>query len=219
MKQTTIATLIAYGLILGIAIGVMLSPLRMVAGKPQVTEWLEVVHRVCTSIGGLGTFVTLIFVGRQFQLLRTQSELVQKNVVASMDSVLYSRLDSFNRFIVEHHAVYDLLRSPFNAEEPMEDRAKLHRLCDLGFTFYEEIFKHRVRYKLLDNEDWDEWHSSMAHFFAKPYVQGYWNTVSNRFAKSFQPFVADLIQKLQVNQEVQEYPTRNQEQEMTKGQN
>jgi hypothetical protein len=33
---------------------------------------------------------------RQFNLLRTQSELVQKNVVASMDAQLYARLDSFN---------------------------------------------------------------------------------------------------------------------------
>jgi hypothetical protein len=120
--------------VLGIAIGLMLSPLANTVEHNQVSIWLEVVHRVTTSIGGLGTFVALIIVLRQFHLLRTQSELVQKNIVASMDAQLYVRLDSFNRFVFEHSKEYDLLDTPYLKVESPEQRSKLHRMCELGFT-------------------------------------------------------------------------------------
>src|ERR1700730_7482018 len=129
------------GLVTGIVVGLMLAPWRTTGDNAQIPMWLEVVHRVLTSVGGLGTFVALIFVVRQFNLLHTQSELVQKNTVASMDAQLYARLDSFNKFIVEHDKEYDLLNMPLEKQAP-EHRSKLHRMCDLGFTFFEEIFKH-----------------------------------------------------------------------------
>ncbi len=78
-----------------------------------VPIWLEVVQRICTSIGGLGTFAALIFVIRQFTLLQAQSELVQKNIAASLDGQVYSRLDSFNRFLVEHDGEYAQLSRPY----------------------------------------------------------------------------------------------------------
>src|SRR5690242_11329064 len=93
---------VAIGLVIGISVGLMLTPLIPSENDVKIAMWVEVVHRVCTSVGGLGTFVALIIVIQQFTLLRTQSELVQKNTRASMDSQVYARLDSFNRFIVEH---------------------------------------------------------------------------------------------------------------------
>lgn len=57
-------------------------------------------------MGGLGTFAALIYVIRQFNLLGTQSSLMQKNIRASLDGQLYARLDSFNKFIVDHDAEY-----------------------------------------------------------------------------------------------------------------
>ena len=98
-----------------------------------------------------------MFVVRQFHLLRSQTELLQKNIGASMDGELYARLDSFNRFIVEHNKDYELLTHPFEQEERNEHCSKLHHICDLAFTFYEEIYKHHVRYKLLETEDWEKW--------------------------------------------------------------
>ena len=176
------------GLVIGLSIGLMLTPLIATEGDVKVAMWLEVVHRVCTSVGGLGTFVALIFVVQQFYLLRTQSDLMQKNIVASMDGQLYARLDSFNKFIVEHHKEYALLDEPFEQHASPDDRPKLHHLCDLGFTFFEEIYKHHIRYKMLDTEDWEEWQQNMDHFFSKPYVRGYWKIVALRYAKSFQTF-------------------------------
>jgi hypothetical protein len=184
---------LAIGLVIGLSMGLMLTPLIASENDVKVAMWLEVVHRVCTSVGGLGTFVALIIVLAQFYLLRTQSELVQKNIVASMDGQLYARLDSFNRFIVEHHKEYALLDDPFEQHGSLDERPKLHHLCDMGFTFYEEIFKHHVRYKLLDTEDWEEWQQNMIHFFSKPYVRAYWNLVAGRYAKSFHTFANDLV--------------------------
>jgi hypothetical protein len=92
----------------------------------------------------------LIYVIRQF-------DLVQKNTRASLDGQRYARLDSFNQFIVEHDAEYDMLGQPYEEVQPTAHRARLHHLCDLGFTFYEQIYKHHVRYDLLDTEDWEEW--------------------------------------------------------------
>src|SRR5262249_2654246 len=126
------------------------------------------------------------------KLLRWQSDLLQKNVAASIDSALYNRLDSFNRMIVEHHKIYDQLNLPFDQQQDPDQKAKLHHLCDLGFTFYEEIYKYRTRYDLLNPEDWDEWIANMQHFFGKPYVRGYWRLVSARYAKSFQNFVDEM---------------------------
>ena len=184
------------GLVIGLSFGVMLTPLIASENDVKIAMWLEVVHRVCTSVGGLGTFVALIIVIQQFYLLRTQSDLMQKNIVASMDGQLYARLDSFNKFVVEHYKEYALLDHPFERDASPEDRPKLHHLCDMGFTFYEEIYKHHVRYQLLETEDWDEWQQNMAHFFSKAYVQGYWNTVAGRYAKSFQTFANDLVAKI-----------------------
>ena len=184
---------LAIGLVVGLSLGLMLTPLVASENDAKIALWLEVVHRVCTSVGGLGTFVALIIVLAQFYLLRTQSELVQKNIVASMDGQLYARLDSFNRFIVEHYKEYALLDEPFEQHASQDDRPKLHHLCDMGFTFYEEIYKHHVRYKLLDTEDWEEWQQNMVHFFSKAYVQGYWKTVAGRYARSFQKFANDLV--------------------------
>ena len=192
MNRTSIIFLVA-GIIIGLSLGLILSPISASGERAAISLWLEVIHRVCTSIGGLGTFVAFIFVVRQFNLLRAQSELVQRNTMASMDGQLYSRLDSFNKFIVEHDKEYELLSQPYDHDQPSDHRYKLHHLCDLGFTFYEEIYKHHVRYSLIDSEDWDEWHQNMAHFFSKPYVQGYWLTISARFARSFQGFVAELM--------------------------
>lgn len=187
---------LALGVLAGLSVGLVVTPFIATEENVKIALWLEVVHRACTSVGGLGTFFALIFVVRQFNLLRTQSELVQKNVVASMDGQLYSRLDSFNKFIVEHYQEYELLDKAYEREEPPDDRARLHHLCDLGFTFYEEIYKHHSRYKLLDTEDWEEWQQNMMHFFSKPYVRGYWNTVAGRYARSFQTFANELAVKI-----------------------
>jgi heme A synthase len=115
------------GLVFGIAVGLMLAPWRATGENVKIPLWLEVMHRVLTSVGGLGTFVALIFVVRQFNLLRTQSELVQKNTAAAMDAQLYARLDSFNKFVVEHDKEYDLLDTPLEKQAP-EHRSKLHRM-------------------------------------------------------------------------------------------
>ena len=185
--------ILATGIIIGLSLGLMLTPIIATEGHLTIALWLEVVHRVCTSIGGLGTFVAIIFVVRQFNLLHTQSELVQRNTMAALDGQLYSRLDSFNKFIVEHDKEYELLNNPYEGVEPIDHRYKLHHLCDLGFTFYEEIYKHHARYKLMDSEDWDEWQQNMTHFFSKPYVRGYWPTIAGRYAQSFRSFANDLV--------------------------
>src|SRR5580765_923893 len=116
MRRSSI-TVLVFGVVLGIALGLMLNPLVSGEDRGQVAIWLEVVHRVATGIGGLGTFIALIIVLRQFYLLQTQSALVQKNIVASMDAQLYARLDSFNRFVFEHHLEYDLLDKPYLQEQ------------------------------------------------------------------------------------------------------
>lgn len=196
MRRSSL-TVLVFGVVFGIALGLMLNPLVSGEDRGQVAIWLEVVHRVATGIGGLGTFIALIIVLRQFYLLRTQSELVQKNIVASMDAQLYVRLDSFNRFVFEHSQEYDLLDTPYLEVNSQERRSKLHRMCELGFTFFEEIFKHHVRLKLLETEDWDEWEQNLIHFFQKPYVRGYWKTVATRYAKSFQALANDLVLKIE----------------------
>jgi len=189
-------TILVFGVVLGIAIGLALHPLARADNPGQVAIWLEVVHRVCTGIGGLGTFIALIIVLRQFYLLRTQSELVQKNIVASTEAQLYARLDSFNRFVFEHSHEYDLLDKPYPPVDSPDQRSKLHRMCELGFTFFEEIYKHHIRLKLVDTEDWDEWEQNLIHFFKKPYVRGYWKTVATRYAKSFQALANELVVKM-----------------------
>jgi hypothetical protein len=194
--RASLATL-AFGIVLGIAIGLMLSPMGRSDNNGQVATWLEVVHRVATGIGGLGTFVALIIVLQQFYLLRAQSELVQKNIVASVDAQLYSRLDSFNRFVFEHYREYDLLEQPYLPQNSLDQRSKLHRMCELGFTFFEEIFKHNVRLRLLESEDQDEWNQNLIHFLSKPYVRGYWQSVADRYAKSFQKVVNELVKQIE----------------------
>jgi hypothetical protein len=196
MKRSSL-TILVFGIVLGIAIGLIFQPLVRAEDHGQVAIWLEVAHRVTTSIGGLGTFVALIIVLRQFYLLRAQSELVQKNIVASMDAQLYVRLDSFNRFVFEHSEEYDQLDTPYHQEESPAQRSKLHRMCELGFTFFEEIFKHHCRLKLLETEDWDEWEQNLIHFFRKPYVQGYWKTVAGRYAKTFQALANEHLKKME----------------------
>jgi len=196
MWRSTLAILV-FGVVLGIAIGLMVNPLRRTDEHGQVAIWLEIVHRVTTAVGGLGTFVALIIVLRQFQLLRTQSELVQKNIVASVDAQLYVRLDSFNRFVFEHSQEYDLLDTPYQEVDSPAQRSKLHRMCELGFTFFEEVFKHHVRLKLVETEDWEEWEQNFIHFFRKPYVRGYWRMVAGRYAKSFQALANAQIDEME----------------------
>jgi hypothetical protein len=185
--------LLGLGVALGTMVGYLLAASPAQAESPRVPAWLEVMQRVCTSVGGLGTFAALIFVARQFSLLQAQSELVQKNILASLDSQLYSRLDVFNKFVADHDAEYEMLRQPFGPE-PQDHRARLHRMCDLAFTFYEQVYKHHVRYNLLDTEDWDEWQHQMAHFFAKPYVRGYWRVACDRQARRFRDFIDSLME-------------------------
>lgn len=192
MQKSSLMFLVI-GFAIGLCFGLVLTPFISNESEGKIALWLEIVHRICTSIGGLGTCVALIIVVRQFYLLRTQTDLVQKNIVASLDSQLYSRLDSFNKFIVDHHMEYASLNQAFELDMPIDNRPKLHHLCDLGFTFFEEIYKHRVRYNLLDNEDWDEWQQNLAHFFSKPYVRGYWKVVAVRYAKSFQAYANEIV--------------------------
>ncbi len=45
--------ILTIGFVAGIAIGLMLAPWRM-TGQSQTPLWLEVVHRILTSVGGLG---------------------------------------------------------------------------------------------------------------------------------------------------------------------
>jgi hypothetical protein len=129
----------------------------------------------------------------QFNLLRGQSDLVQKNVLASLDGQLYARLDSFNKFIVVHASEYELLERPYGEEDGPERRARLHHLSDQGFTFYEQVYKHHKRCELLSTEDWEEWQQNMAHFFGKAYLRGYWRATQVRYARSFREQVDALI--------------------------
>jgi hypothetical protein len=192
--------ILAAGLIVGAVGGYLIAASPAQAESTQVPAWLEVIQRACTSVGGLGTFAALIYVIRQFNLLGTQSDLVQKNIRASLDSQLYSRLHSFNKFIVDHDAEYDLLGKPFKEEDPAGPRARLHHLCDLGFTFYEQIYKCHARYGLLDTEDWEEWQPNMKHFFGKAYVRGYWAVTRERYAESFQKYADELVATSQRSQ-------------------
>lgn len=196
MKSSTLAVVV-FCLVLGVAVGLALYPLARDGHDAHVAVWLEVTHRVATAIGGLGSFVALIIVLRQFYLLRTQSDLLQKNIIASMDAQLYARLDSFNRFVFEHSAEYDLLDTPYPQLESQAQRSKLHRMCELGFTFFEEIYKHHARLKMLETEDWDEWEQNLHHFFGKPYVRGYWKAVAVRYTRSFQALANDLVGRLE----------------------
>jgi hypothetical protein len=118
-----------------------------------------------------------------------------------MDAQLYVRLDSFNRFVFEHSEEYDLLDTPYRQLESQAQRSKLHRMCELGFTFFEEIFKHHCRLKLLETEDWDEWEQNLMHFFRKPYVHEYWKTVAGRYSKSFQALANEHVKKMETKQE------------------
>jgi hypothetical protein len=120
------------GLVIGAVGGYLLAASPAQLATYEVPAWLEVVQRVCTSVGGLGTLAALIYVIRQF-------DLVQKTARASLDGHLYARLDSFNKFVVEHDAEYDLLVRPYEEVEPTAHRPRLHHLCELGFTFYEQI--------------------------------------------------------------------------------
>jgi hypothetical protein len=185
--------LVGLGLVVGAVGGYLLASSPTTLGSDRVPAWLEAIQRICTSVGGLGTFAALIYVIRQFNLVGDQNKLVQKNILASLDGQLYARLDSFNRCIVEHAEEYRLLEKEFTDEERTSHKPRLHHLCDLGFSFYEQIYKHHVRYDLLPTEDWDEWQHNMAHFFAKPYVRGYWPTVQERFAKGFRMHVQELM--------------------------
>jgi hypothetical protein len=195
--KSYLLVVVAFSLVLGIAVGLMLQPLTGFGRESQVASWLEVTHRVATSVGGLGSFLALVVVLRQFYLLRTQSTLVQKNIVASMDAQLYTRLDSFNRFVFEHSQEYDLLDTPCEQVGSPEQRSKLHRMCELGFTFFEEIFKHHARLRMLETEDWDEWEQNLLHFLRKPYVRGYWNSVAGRYARTFRVLVDELCGRIE----------------------
>jgi hypothetical protein len=66
------------GLVIGLSVGLILSPLFAAEQHLTIAAWLDVVHRVCTSVGGVGTFIALIFVVRQFNMLRAQSDLCRK---------------------------------------------------------------------------------------------------------------------------------------------
>jgi len=178
------------GLVVGAVGGYLLAASPTQVESNRIPAWLEVLQRVCTSVGGLGTFAALIFVIRQFNLL-------EKNVLASLDSQLYARLDSFNKFAVEHCVEYEMLNKPYGEVDEAVYRAKLHRLCELGFSFYEQILKHHVRYDLLDTEDWEEWQRNLAHFFSKPYVRGYWQTTRERYSRRFQALADELVANAQ----------------------
>jgi hypothetical protein len=91
--------ILAAGLVVGAVGGYLLAASPAQAEATHVPAWLEVLQRVCTSVGGLGTFAALIFVILQFQQLGTQNKLVSKNIRASLDGHLYARFDSFNHFI------------------------------------------------------------------------------------------------------------------------
>jgi hypothetical protein len=125
-----------------------------------------------------------------------QFKLLQKNIRASMDGELYGRLDRFNKFIVDHAKEYNLLNQPYQPDASADHKYRLYHLCEFGFTFFEEIFKHHKRYGLMEGEDWEEWRQNMAHFFKKPYVRGFWPRIANRFAGSFQAFVKELMADL-----------------------
>ena len=183
-------------ILLGVMLGFSIIPFTTRAEDAKVALWVEVAHRICTGIGGLGTAIALVFVVRQFNLLRRQSELLQKNIGASVSSELYARFDSFNKLIVENPKDYEMLEQAFEKTHSAEHKPKLHRICDLAFTFFEEVYKHHVRYQTLDAEDWDEWRQNMNHFFSKPYVRGYWTTVAGRYARSFQTFANDMVSEL-----------------------
>ena len=45
---------LAIGLVVGLSLGLMLTPLVTSENDAKIALWLEVVHRVCTSVGGLG---------------------------------------------------------------------------------------------------------------------------------------------------------------------
>jgi hypothetical protein len=184
--------LLGIGIVVGGVGGYVLASTPKELEGSRVPAWLEVGQRICTSVGGLGTFAALIYVIRQFNLLGDQNNLVHKNILASLDGQLYSRLDSFNKFIVDHDEEYSLLDKPYTEGVPTR-KAKIHHLCDLGFSFYEQIFKHHQRYELVETEDWDEWQSRMVHFFGKPYVCGYWQATQDRYARSFRNFVQGLV--------------------------
>jgi hypothetical protein len=185
--------LVAAGLVVGVLAGWFLAASQAWAAGEGVPVWLEVVQRVCTSVGGLGTFAALVFVVRQFTLLRDQSDLVQKNIRASLDGQLYARLDSFNKFVVEHAGEYERLGRPFGPDEPPDDRPRLHHLCGLGLSFYEEVYKYHVRYDLLETEDWEEWRQNLLYFVGKPYVRGYWEATRPRYAESFRRYLDGLL--------------------------
>ena len=212
LKRETMWTkpiiILIFGTILGLAFGLILNPLIFLADRVEVHLWLEVMHRVLTGIGGLGTFIALIFLYRQFHLLQAQSDLVQKNIAASLDAQLYVRLDSFNRFVFEHSREYDLLDSDYTQIDSMEERSKLHRMCELGYTFFEEIYKHHIRMQLLETEDWEEWQQNLIHFFEKPYVRGYWKKVAPRYAISFQGMANQVIKKIETIHESKAKGTR-----------
>jgi hypothetical protein len=177
------------GVLLGFPVAASLAP----GEARDIPLGVEIFHRLCTGVGGLGTVAALFYVVRQFRLLSQQSELLQNNVLASMDGQLYGRLDAFNRLIVEHEAEYEMLDTLRVGVEQPGHRAGLHHLCDLGFSIYEQVHKLHTRFGLLDSADWDEWRQKMSYFFRKTYVSDYWGVVRERYSQAFRDFADTLI--------------------------
>src|SRR5262245_8932843 len=61
MRRSSL-TILVFGIVLGIVIGLLFDPLVTAEDHGQVASWLEVLHRITTSMGGVGNFAGLIIV-------------------------------------------------------------------------------------------------------------------------------------------------------------
>jgi hypothetical protein len=56
MKESFLLVFAA-GAMIGLSVGLSLAPFIFTTQHVALAMWMEVTHRVCTSVGGLGTFL------------------------------------------------------------------------------------------------------------------------------------------------------------------
>ena len=145
-------------------------------------KWLDIIQ----SVGIILSIVLVIW----------QVRVQIKQMKATANALIYSKVDETNRLMFEHPDVFPKLNEPYPGGDLPESGDRRYHLMHIFFTTFEQVFFYQKTHKFLEQSDWNSWTRVMSEILQKPYARGHWGDIKSQYSMDFQKFIDELPREL-----------------------
>lgn len=155
---------------------------------PDEKQGLEKLYYACGTAFGLLAAVAALTLVWVFLVEGRRAVTALKS---SAYSQIYGRLADLTKALMAGCEKRDWFAEPPASDQERIQDPRTH-LCDMAFILFEEVYDHRHKFRLLDDDDWGGWMRAIQSFMSRRYPKVYWQIAQSHYPEAFVRTMNDL---------------------------